>query len=165
MDHSFAHLRIGGTGNGGRPRPPAKVQPAATEAELEEIRRMQDEARHRQAVRGEFCSRSPFCSPEKSGLIVFLLRCDVPRPQGSICGYSSAHCAPTPSRSFQPSYAKRNSSKRLSIRPSSCTDPPFPHRCLYVDQTRGTASCKGAGLSRHLALNKSLSTHTPTFAR
>ncbi|KWU44914.1 hypothetical protein RHOSPDRAFT_33453 [Rhodotorula sp. JG-1b] len=50
VDHSFAHLRIDGTGKGGRPRPPPKVQPAATEAELEEIRRMQDEARHRQAT-------------------------------------------------------------------------------------------------------------------
>ncbi|GAA5960552.1 hypothetical protein JCM8115_003219 [Rhodotorula mucilaginosa] len=51
VDHSFAHLRIGGTGKAGRSRQPPKVHPAATEAELEEIRRMQDEARHRQAVR------------------------------------------------------------------------------------------------------------------
>ena len=67
VDHSFAHLRIDGTGKGGRPRPPPKVQPAATEAELEEIRRMQDEARHRQAVRGEFLFplESPFRSVGK----------------------------------------------------------------------------------------------------
>ncbi|GAA5978410.1 hypothetical protein JCM10908_004343 [Rhodotorula pacifica] len=51
VDHSFAHLRIGGAGKG-RPRPPANAQPVpTTEEEREELRRMQDEARHRQAVR------------------------------------------------------------------------------------------------------------------
>lgn len=87
-----------------------------------------------------------------SGLIVFLLRCDTPRPQGSICGHRSAPCAPTPSRSFQPSCAKRNSSKRLSIRRSSCTDPPYRRRCVHIDKVRGATSSKGSGLFRHLAL-------------
>ncbi|GAA5862175.1 hypothetical protein JCM3774_004809 [Rhodotorula dairenensis] len=52
VDHSFAHLRIGGGGPGkAQTRPSPSAQPMMTEEEREELRRMQDEARHRQAVR------------------------------------------------------------------------------------------------------------------
>lgn len=54
IDHSFSHLRIGGKGRmappPGRAGGKAKVE---TEEEKEELRRMQDEARRMQAVRGE----------------------------------------------------------------------------------------------------------------
>lgn len=69
VDHSFAHLRLGGKG---RMRPPpvglkAKVD---TDEDKEELRRMQDEARRMQAVRGASLrpplssSSLPACAPD-----------------------------------------------------------------------------------------------------
>lgn len=66
VDYSFAHLRIGGKGKMAPPagmrlegmgRGRAKVQ---DEKDLEELRKMQDEARHMQAVRGSLRSLSLF---------------------------------------------------------------------------------------------------------
>lgn len=63
VDHSFAHLRIGGAFHAGRSHPPPPARPPATAEEKEEMRRMQDDARHRQAVRGELSRR---CSTPES---------------------------------------------------------------------------------------------------
>ncbi|GAA5890980.1 hypothetical protein JCM8208_003116 [Rhodotorula glutinis] len=68
VDHSFAHLRIGGNGRM-RPPPGGHKTKVETVEDKEELRRMQDEARRMQAVRDlkdRFSGSAPRSAPPPS---------------------------------------------------------------------------------------------------
>lgn len=112
VDHSFAHLRIGGSAKG-KPRP-VGLPATAAEEEKEERRRMQDEARHRQAVRGKLSfSRNPLpsCQLTDPDLRRGSPRC---RPQRPI----RRHCTST----------------------TGCTTAAGPGNCSFSSESGGRAT-------------------------